>query len=292
MGFFSNLFSKQKCELCGKEVGALGRFKLKDNVYICKECRKDTSAFLKTELYTLDEIKKHIEYMKKQDELYKKDFESLPKDKRKRYVYQGYYGIVFADDLAMFEIIHPEANKRNYKELFRYDQIKDFEVYGKENTNPQEGGKKYSETGLRIIMNCAADINNFSSSDEAKKFMHPYAMEFILPVDKNVDNLNAGQAKNHLNEIFGRASETLFGSIKESVTGTKHEQTGFKAGNEALSALGSFVKGDTEAAKEKLNTASETAMDYLSENRTKYTKVADEVEKEFMGKTFRDFLYE
>lgn len=81
MGLFSNLFSKQACELCGKEVGALGRVKLRDNTYICKECRKETSAFIKLENYTLEEVKKHIEYMKKQNELYEKEFATLPKDK-------------------------------------------------------------------------------------------------------------------------------------------------------------------------------------------------------------------
>ena len=31
---------------------------------------------------------------------------------------------------------------------------------------------------------------------------------------------------------------------------------------------------------------------FLSENKTEYAKLADAAEKEFMGKTFRDFLYE
>lgn len=299
MGFFSNLFSKQTCELCSKEVGALGRVKLKDGMYICKDCKKETSAFFKPEQYTLEQVKKHIEYMKKQDELYQKEFATLPKDKVDRIVRQGFYGIAFADDLAMFEIILPETSKRNYKELFRYDQIKDFEVYAKENMNTQEGGKKYSETGIKIIMNCAIDINNASSSDDAKKHMHPYAFEFVLPVAKNVDYKDGGLAKNHLNRIFGRADETLVGSIKESFTGTKHEQTGYKAAGEALGALGSLVKGkmtgseeDIEKAKDKMNSAIQTGMEFATENRSKYAKVADEVETRTLGKTFREFLYE
>ena len=298
MGFFSNLFSKQPCELCSKEAGALGRVKLKDGLYICKECRKNTSAFFKPEQYTLAQVKKHIEYMKKENELYEKEFATLPKDKVQRIVRQGFYGIAFADDLGMFEIIVPEASKRNYKELFRYDQIKDYEVYGKQNTTTGEGQKKYAETGLKITMNCATDMMNLSSSDEAKKRMHPYAFEFVLPVAKNVDNLDGGLAKNHLNKIFGRADETLFGSIKESFTGTKHEQAGYKAAGDALGALGSFVKSkatgneeDAAKAKEKMNTALESGMDYLSEGRSKYAQVADEVEKRAIGTTFRDFLY-
>ena len=52
MGLFSNLFSKQACSLCNTEVGALNRTKLKDGLYICKTCKKDTSAFFKAENYT------------------------------------------------------------------------------------------------------------------------------------------------------------------------------------------------------------------------------------------------
>ena len=299
MGLFSNMFSKETCELCGKEAGALARVKLSDGTYICKDCKKETSAFLKVENCTLDEVKKHIEYMKKQDELYQKEFETLPKDKIDRIVYQGYYGIAFADDLAMFEIILPETSKRHYKELFRYDQIKDFQPYSEQNIGTGEGLKKYKETGLRIIMNCSADIGNISSSDEAKKHMHPYAFEFVLPVAKNVDYVDAGRAKNHLNRIFGRPDETLVGSIKESFVGTAHEQAGYKAGGEALGALGSFIKGkvtgneeDIEKAKEKMNSALEMGMDYATENRTAYAKISDEVEIRVLGKTFRDILYE
>lgn len=34
----------------------------------------------------------------------------------------------------MFEVIDPKAEKRNYKELFRYDQIRNYKVYVVENT--------------------------------------------------------------------------------------------------------------------------------------------------------------
>ena len=44
----------------------------------------------------------------------------------------------------------PEQNKKtekkNFKELFRYDQIKDYEIYS--SLNNQEGGKKYSASTI------------------------------------------------------------------------------------------------------------------------------------------------
>ncbi len=298
MGFFSNIFSKQPCQLCGKEVGTLSRVKLKDKQYICSDCRKNTSAFFNPVQYDLEGVKKHIEYMQKQDELYKKEFETLPKEKINRIVYLGYYGIVFADELAMFEIITPETKKRNYKELFRYDQIKDFKPYGKENTTTGEGAKKYSETGLRIVMSCANSIDSASYSDEAKKQMHPYASEFILPVERNTNNLNAGMAKNHLNGIFGRPDETLFGSIKEKFTGTEQDRNKYDAVGNALGAFSDMVKGkatgneaDMDSAREKMELAMGSAAAFITENRSKYAKVSDEVEIRAIGETFKDLLY-
>lgn len=299
MGFFSNLFSKQTCELCNKEVGALSRVKLSDGNYICSDCRKNTSAFINIQKYTIDGVKKHIEYMKKQNEFYEQKFATLSDKEVVRYVRMGYAGIVFADDLGMFEIINAETKKKNYKELFRYDQIKDFEVYAKENNGTQENQKRYAETGVRIIMDSAADIGNFSANEEEKKRLHPYAMEFILPIARNVDHKDGGLVKNHLNKIFGRPDETVFGSIKEKFTGTGHEKAGYQAANDAVSALTSFAKGkitgneqDMENAKEKMNTAINSGMAFVSENRTKYAQMADEAERNFMGKTFREFLYE
>ena len=291
MGFISNLFSKQSCVFCNKEVGALNRKKLHDGNYLCKECEKNCSAFIDPARFDTEYIKQHMEYMKKQDELYKKEFETLDKGKRKRYVHEGYYGLEFADDIAMFEVIDPKANKRNYKELFRYDQIKDYETYAKPNNTTGEGQKKYSEVGIRIKLNCKIGLNAAGNSEAEKRLAHPYVEELNILCAKNTDSANDNTwAIEHLNKIFGRASGTLFGSIKESVTGTGHERQGYKAGADALKALGSLAKSkmtgneeDAAKAQEELEKAADSGMAYLSENRTKYTQIANEVEKRAWG---------
>lgn len=284
------LFSKEKCEFCGKEAGMLGRKKLSDKKYICKDCEKNCSAFLEPSRFDTEYLTGHMEYMKKQDELYKKEFEPLSKDQKERFVHEGFYGIVFADEIAMFEVIDPKAEKKNYKELFRYDQIKDYEVYKKENMS-SEGGKKYSEVGVKIKMNCQIGPEAAGQSDVEKQLSHPYVSEFNILCEKNTDSTSSTSLIiGHLNKIFGRGSDTVFGSIKESFTGTQHERQGYKAGADALKALGSFAKAkmsgseeDAEAAKEKMNTAVESGFAYVSENRSKYTKIADEVEKRAWG---------
>jgi len=290
------LFSKEKCEFCGNEVGMLGRKKLSDKKYICKDCEKNCSAFIEPSRFDTEFLKQHMEYMKKQDELYRKAFEPLEKDKKERFVHEGFYGIVFADEIAMFEVIDPKADKKNYKELFRYDQIKDYEVYKKENT--AEGGKKYSEVGVKIKMSCQIGMDGVGMSDVEKKLSHPYVSEINILCEKNTDSTsNTSLIIGHLNKIFGRASNTVFGSIKESFTGTEHERQGYKAGADALKALGSFAKAkmsgseeDAEAAKEKLNTAVESGFAYMSENRSRYTQVADSVEKNALGEAIRETM--
>jgi len=287
MGFFSELFSKQTCCFCDKQVGALSRKKLKDKNFICKECEKNCSAFLDPCRFDTEYIKQHIEYMKKQDILYKKEFETLDKKKRARFVHEGYYGLEFADDIAMFEVIDPKAKKRNYKELFRYDQIKDYEIYAKPNTSTGDGQKKYSEVGIKIKMNCKIGMNGVGNSEIENRLSHPYVEELNILCARNTDNSNDSTwAIEHLNKIFGRASGTVFGSIKESFTGTGHERQGYKAGADALKALGSLAKSkvtgneeDAQKAKEKMEQAVDSGFAFMSENRSKYTQIANEVEK-------------
>ena len=287
MGFFSELFSKQTCAFCGSQVGAMSRKKMQDKNFICKECQKNCSAFLEPSAFDTEYLKKHMEYMKKQDILYKKEFETLDKKKKERFVNEGYYGLVFADEIAMFEVIDPKANKKNYKELFRYDQIKDYEAYANPNMNTGDGQKKYSEVGIKIKMNCQIGPDAVGISEVEKRISHPYVEEFNILCARNTDDKTDGtRAIHHLNKIFGRASETVFGSIKESFTGTGHERQGYKAGADALKALGSLAKSkitgneeDAEKAKEKIQQAADSGMAYFSENKTQYSKVADAAEK-------------
>ena len=286
MGFLSNLFSKQTCAFCDKEVGALSRKKLHDGNYICKECEKNCSAFLDPSRFDIEYIKQHIEYMKKQDILYKKEFETLDKKQKERIVREGYYGVVFADDIAMFEVVDPKASKRNYKELFRYDQIKDYEIYTKPN-NSTEGGKKYSEVGVKIKLNCQIGIDAAGMSDVEKRLSHPYVEELNILCERDTDDdTSTNLIIGHLNKIFGRASGTVFGSIKESVVGTGHQRQGYKAGTDALKALGSMAKAkatgneeDAKKAKEKMEQAVDSSFAFLSENRSEYTKIANDAEK-------------
>ena len=63
MGFFSNLFAKQNCAVCGKECGTMHRSKLRDGQFLCDDCGNKCSKYIRLSELTLDEAKEHMEYM-------------------------------------------------------------------------------------------------------------------------------------------------------------------------------------------------------------------------------------
>ncbi len=68
--------------------------------------------------------KQHFEYMKKkQDILYKQAFEPLSKEEEKLRTFYQFSGIVFADSIAMFEVITPKTEKRKILKSYS-DMIK------------------------------------------------------------------------------------------------------------------------------------------------------------------------
>lgn len=154
MGLFGNLFSKQTCGICGKEVGALSRLKLKDGSYICRDCGKNTSAFFDVGRHDLESTKKHLEYMEKANELYEKEFENLDKSKIDYCGHHGSYKIGFVDSIGKFAVLTPETKRRGKKELFAYDEIESFGPYTETNAliNRKEGEKAIKEYGVQIIV--------------------------------------------------------------------------------------------------------------------------------------------
>lgn len=262
MGLFGNLFSKQACAICGKEVGALSRTKLKDGNYICGDCRKNASRLFRLGYHDLEATKKHLAYMEKANELYEKEFAPLiDKDEVDYCHHHGSYKIGFADSIGMFEYISPEMNKSNKKELFRYDQIDSFGPYYDLNSGSGEGQKKYKEYGVLIKMRCAEDFAKMNASDAEKADMHPYALEIKIPIQHNVDTPSGGD------RIYGHLA-AIFGTNNSSAV-------------KMANGVASMLLGSTAGSMIP-------AGDFSGENRKKYKKLADDVEKRALGKTLRD----
>lgn len=284
------LFSKEVCHFCGKDSGALSRKKLQDKEYICKDCEKGCSAFLEASAFDSEYMIQHMEYMKKQDELYRKEFEPLNKSEKKRIVNEGFYGIVFADSIAMFEIIDPQASKKNVHELFRYDQIKEYDMYVIEE-NKQTGKK--GEVGVDIILNCRMGLSSLGKTEGEMEHSHPYCENLRIIVDKSLDKFSQSRTSNiliHLDNLFDMPSRELFKGIKESFVGNAHDKKRRDTINSLAKGLGGLAKakisGDTEVkekASQSLEDAKESGINYITRNRDKYKKIADEAEKRAWG---------
>lgn len=67
--WFKKKFGKQTCAFCGQEVGMLKRDKIKNDEYICHDCRRNCSPYIQVYRYTKDELLGHMEYMKRQSKL-------------------------------------------------------------------------------------------------------------------------------------------------------------------------------------------------------------------------------
>lgn len=255
MGFFKNLFSKQACELCSKEVGALSRSKLKDGKYVCYDCLKNSSAFIPVVRYDLEEIKKHINYMENMNKFCVEVFDKIENKQDFALLFQK-TGIKLADEVGMFEIITSKTKQKNYRELFRYDQIWDYKLYGVENTG-ENVTKKYSETGVKIKMICKLDTDPaINVTHNFDKFKHEYAEEFTIPCAHNTDTLDGGFLLIHLDKIFGITIEGKLGTFGPGTVG----RTGYR----------SLVDVDRTF------------------DRNHWKEVADNAERNFFGKTLRE----
>ena len=277
------LFSKEECVFCGDKVGALHRKRLVNNEgYICKNCENKCSALINVGRFTKSELEEHIKYMERQNKLYEEVFEDLDKSQKERFVCIE-TGVEFANEIAMFAFISPACNKRENKELFRYDQIKSYEPYMVANTNSQ-GGKKYLEVGIIIKLYCSftPDNKQFAGS----RNYHPYVEEIKVPRHKNVDDFSNDPMMKYLDKLFGRYEDTsLVGGIKSSFIGTNKQREQMKVASEGLKALGSLAKSkmtgneeDSAKAKENLDVLKNDAADLATGNRATYTKVANAVE--------------
>ena len=282
------LFSKEECVFCGEKAGMLGRKKMKGGDYVCKDCEHNCSLYFDPGIYTKEEVEAHIEYMKKQDKLYNEEFATLGDESKYEFKHL-FGGIVLADSIAMFEIIDPKTKKRNYKELFRYDQIRSYDRYSVLN-NDSDSNDLYSEVGIEFKMYCSFGVNGAGMSDSVLQRAHPYLESFRIVCGKDVSDLryNTNHLMNKLNEIFGREPDTISigEGIKESIFGSKKEREDMKQGIEMFKSLGKLAKAkidkDEDAiadAKEGLTGITADTIDRQFGFQQKHKELADAAEQ-------------
>ncbi len=280
MGFL-DMFKSQECALCGGKASPLTRKKLRDGAYICQDCEKNASAFLDISKLTKEELDEHIEYMKKQDILYKKEFEKA----EKREVF-GVYKIAFADSIGMFELSRDKTKNRPYKELFRYDAVEKYEPYYIDHISSGPNDKvAYDRAGVYIYLYC----NNPNISLDALSTgqgvnVHPYVRQLDMRVENRVDLKKIKTVESKIENII-RGFDKAFGQdTYKPIFGnalSQKEAKQIQAGADIVKGLGKAAKGafKGEGIKEGLENAAESAMNIMSGDRIKSKKLADEAEK-------------
>ena len=272
--FFKKTFGKQTCAFCGKEVGMMNRDKIKNDAFICHDCKRTCSRYIQVYRYTRDELLEHMEYMKYQGRL----VESMEGLKGYRVPSAGNKGIIFYDEAGMFRIFDYGKDDRYAMEMIRYDQVAKYETYCIE-TEPTEAGKEkeFKEGGVKItLVGCQTDLSEIPKGLRA----HPYITgEITIQLDKN----NMTYAENiiqHFGTIFGVHDNTKglfsFGPTEQQ-----------KREREAMKAMGGMFKEAIKAAKTgevsedaaaKVADAMNKVDDAATSGLAKYARLADEAE--------------
>ena len=286
MGIFQKLFGKQACTLCGAECGVMHRTKIKGGEYVCSECVRKTSPFVRLSELDKEGVEGHILYMERQEKLYSEEFQDAKKE-----VYPSPYAkqaIAFADDLGMFAILDRDQDKRKINhELFRYDQVASYERYV--DTEPaSEPGKEpiFKESGIILHFISPLDHAEFDEA-KAKKGLrpHPYVKREVKITfhTREGDTDYTDNAIAHFDYIFGvHDNETALFSLR----GSKQQQREFKAQMDIAKAIGGALKAkkegtlseDNEELKAQMEAAKESSDAANTGGMSVYTERADAAE--------------
>jgi hypothetical protein len=272
--FFKKRFGKQTCAFCGQEVGMLKRDKIKNDEFICSDCKRTCSRHIQVYRLTKDELLGHMEYMKRQGKL----VESISALRGYRIPSASRQGIIFYDEVGMFRVYNSDKDDKYPMEMIRYDQVAKYEPYCIE-TEPTEPGKEkeFKEGGVKItLVGGQTDLSRMPKGLRA----HPYITgEITIQLDKN-NMTYVSNIIQQFNTIFGVHDDTKglfsFGPTKQQ-----------KREGEALKAMGSMFGAAIKAAKDgeisedaaaKVADAMNKVDDAATGGLAKYSRLADEAE--------------
>ena len=275
--FFKKTFGKQTCAFCGKEVGMMNRDKIKNDAFICHDCKRTCSRYIQVYRYTRDELLEHMEYMKYQGRL----VESMEGLKARRVPSAGRQGILFYDEAGMFRIYDVDKDHRYAMEMIRYDQVAEYEAYCDE-SEPEEASKPkvFNECGVKLTL--MGGMNDPSRMPKGLR-AHPYITDEITVKvndrDKHIGELDVNQIIGHFNSIFDKGDTKglfSFGPTQQQ----RREGAALKAmGGMFEEAIKAAKTGEvSEDAAAKVADAMNKVDDAATGGLAKYTRLADEAE--------------
>lgn len=284
-GFFKDKFGKKTCALCGNECGVMSRTKIKNGDFLCDGCGDKCSRYIRLSELTLDEIKGHIEYMKRQNKL----FEEVYSKEGKKELFPSTLkeaGIEFCDDLGMFRIKYRSYTGRGkMNELFRYDQVASYEEYYDESPASEPGkNPEFKGGGLKIKL-LGGNMNNINMDNKKGLRPHPYIKQEIkVCFNKNnrMDAEYAHNAKCHFDYIFGihDSSKGLFdfGMSKEEKRQLQGAVGMVQTFGTVFKAMKNGEDSITDEEKAKLEKNINAVEDANTGGMAVYTRRADEAE--------------
>ena len=273
--WFKKKFGKQTCAFCGKEVGMLQRDKIKNDEYICNDCKHTCSRYIQVYRFTKDQLLDHMEYMKQQGKL----VESIRQLKGHRLPNGSRQGIIFYDEIGMFRVFDSGKDNKYPLEMFRYDQVAKYEPYRIE-TEPAEAGKE------KELQECGVKLTLLGAETDASRIpqglrVHPYVTEELtIRIDKD-QSIGLDNIIRYFNKIFGVNDDTK-GLFQFGPT-TQQKREG-----EALKAMGSMFGTVIKAAKDgeipedaaaKVADTMNKVDDAATNGLAKYSRLADEAEE-------------
>jgi hypothetical protein len=276
--WFKKIFGKQTCAFCGQEVGMLKRDKIKNDEFICSDCKRTCSRYVQVYRYTKDELLGHMEYMKRQGKL----VETMEGLKERRVPSAGRQGILFYDEAGMFRIYDVDNDHRYAMEMIRYDQVAKYEPYLEE-AEPDEPGKEkvFGECGVKLTL--VGGMDDLSKMPKGLR-AHPYiTQEITVKVndrDKHIGELDVNQIIGHFNHIFGVGDDTKGLFSFGPTTQQKREGAALKAmGSMFGAAIKAAKTGEvSEDAAAKVADAMNKVDDAATSGLAKYSRLADEAE--------------
>ncbi len=280
MGFFSNLFGKQTCCICGSECGAMHRTKIKNKEYVCDECAHSCSLYVRLSEMDKDQVTSHMKFMENRNKVYEEvmlvrkgvvDYPTTMKIDQ----------IALYDTCGMFAVLH-SSNPRNksYTEVIRYDEVDSIEPY--EEKNPASEGKPetFKEAGVKIKI---ASTKGSPSKDSPNKnpHVHPYItheLKICLTKDESNKSVAVNLATYYYKHIFGTDDDrSRFWSM------SKNEKANLKAEVDMANLIGSAIKAqkngetDPEAIREQFEATQESVNRANYGRLADYSKLADEI---------------
>ncbi|MDO4617758.1 MAG: DUF4428 domain-containing protein [Lachnospiraceae bacterium] len=288
MGLFDKLFKKENCTICGNECGSLGRTKLRDGEYVCSNCVKSCSSYVRVSEFTRDDLIGHMDYMKVQDKIYNDSFMNAKRNETPSAGREQ--SIVFCDEIGMFEIRdRKNAGRKNYHELFRYDQVESYEPYVKYGT-PKEGSKEkpFEEYGITITFLGSRDAERRDPDMLQERRAHPYVKQPVTVVlsrdEKEFEKYNyANSIASHFDVIFGVHDDQRglfsFSQSKQQKRETQAQVDMAKMfGTAFKAAKAGEDSAEMEAAKQQFSAAKESTEAAKTRGLSKYSEAADAAE--------------